>query len=203
MISCILLSAGLSSRFGSPKALAKLNSKTTIEHLTATLLASKVDEIIVVLGDMAETIKPIIPKHSKIKIVFNELFREGQTSSFKAGLRTVSPKAKGMMLSPVDTPLVTAKTLNMLIEEFYLKEPAILIPAFETRRGHPPIFHVQLKEQLLNLSSSKGLNEFEREHSAEACFFPVSDPGILINFNTPEEFTPLKHVYLKTIASAT
>ena len=69
MISCILLSAGYSSRFGSPKALAKLNGQTIIEQLQKILVASILDEIIVVLGAFAEDIKSYLLKHKKIKLV--------------------------------------------------------------------------------------------------------------------------------------
>ncbi len=50
MVTCILLSAGSSQRFGSPKALAELYDETVLEHLQKMLLATQVGEIIIVLG---------------------------------------------------------------------------------------------------------------------------------------------------------
>ena len=56
MISCILLSAGFSRRFGSPKALALINGVTVIEQLQNILVRSQVGETVVVLGDHANDI---------------------------------------------------------------------------------------------------------------------------------------------------
>ncbi|VAX34845.1 hypothetical protein MNBD_UNCLBAC01-1087, partial [hydrothermal vent metagenome] len=86
MLSCILLSAGASARFGSPKALAKQpsNNRPIIEKIQKTLLKTKIDEIIIVLGAHAESIKPFLLKHKNIKVVYNKDHNFGQTSSFKA-----------------------------------------------------------------------------------------------------------------------
>ena len=50
MISAIILAAGLSSRMGMPKQLLKLGGKTMVRIVTENVLASKVDEVLVVTG---------------------------------------------------------------------------------------------------------------------------------------------------------
>src|SRR3989338_3666132 len=73
MISCILLSAGLSSRFGSPKALGLLDpSLTVIERVQQMLVSSRLDEIVIVLGFRHTRIKPYVLNHKKIKVVYNK-----------------------------------------------------------------------------------------------------------------------------------
>ena len=196
MISCILLSAGLSQRFGSPKALARLGGKTVIEHLQSVFVQSKADEIIVVLGDAAEQIKPLILDHKKVKLVYNKDYILGQTSSFKAGLKAVSNNAAGIMLHPVDVPLVKAATIDLIIHQFEKSLPDILIPAHNGRKGHPPVFHAKNKKALLAFSDAKGLNEFEHEHAAETSLFNVDDPGICRSFNTKEEFEEIKKSFV-------
>ena len=69
MISCILLSAGFSSRFGSPKALAKRNGETVIEHIQRSLLNTLIEEIIIVLGNKADKIEPFVLNHKRVKFV--------------------------------------------------------------------------------------------------------------------------------------
>ena len=120
MISCVLLSAGLSSRFGSPKALAKISGKTLIERLQKTLLGSFVDEVVIVLGAYAEQIQPFILNHKKVKVVYNKDYNLGQTSSFKAGVNEISSTSDGIMLYPVDYPFVGKDTLMYLIDSFRL-----------------------------------------------------------------------------------
>ena len=192
MVSCLLLSAGLSTRFGAPKALARINGKTVIEHVQNSLIHSKTDEIVIVLGDRASDIEPHILNHRKIKVVYNKDYISGQTSSFQAGLRAISPESRGIMLLPIDVPSIKSTTLDFLIEEFIKKEPLILIPSYHGKKGHPPFFSSKLKGELLEMDIATGLNTFERQHEPGVTLVSVEDDGILRTFNTQAEFEKIK-----------
>ena len=176
MISCILLSAGSSSRFGGPKALAVLDQTPVIEHLQNVLISSNVFEVIVVLGAASEKIEPHLLNHKKITCVHNKDYHLGQMSSFKIGLGKVSQKSLGVMLLPIDYPLVKIKTINALCQYFLESHPAALIPTYQDRKGHPPIFHANLIPQLSALANSTGLNVFEEEMKSKTVLYPVNDP---------------------------
>lgn len=191
-LSCILLSAGLSGRFGSPKALARLNHKTVIEHLQQLLLATQLAEIIIVLGHRPRPIKSLLFNHRRIRIVHNKDYKLGQASSFKAGLKEIACHTEGIMLFPIDYPMIRKETLDELIAYFLKKTPSILIPAWQGKRGHPPIFHARLKEEILNLDHSLGVNTIIHRHQTDIVLLPVKDPGVVQSFNTQEEFEQLK-----------
>ena len=194
MISAILLSAGLSERFGSPKALAKINETTrVIETVQRTLLASPINEIIVVLGAFAADIKPFLLKEKRIKSVLNKNYREGQISSFQVGLKRVSSSAQGVLLWPVDYPAVKLNTIEILCDQFLNNDSLkIIIPSFKDHKVHPPIFPIHLKEEFLELDHSQGLNIVAQRHQNITTIYPVDDPGVIKTFNTPEEFEQLK-----------
>ena len=192
MVSCLLLSAGFSSRFGSPKALARLGDRTLIEHLQELLLSAQLHEIIIVLGHGAEQIKPFLFKHTKIKVVYNKDYKFGQTSSFKCGLKEVTAAATGILLFPVDYPLIKKETLDILISYFEENKPSILIPSCQDKKGHPPILAAGLKNELLALKDSMGVNAVIHDHADEVTVLPVDDPGVIKSFNTKEEFEKLK-----------
>ncbi len=187
MISCILLAAGVSLRFGSPKPLARIDSKTIIEFIQERLLSTGLSEIIVVLGNQAEAIAPFVLKNPRIKYVVNANYKLGQTSSFKTGLEAVSPESKGIMLLPADTPLIKPSTIDELIRIFLEKSPAILVPAYADRKGHPPVFSARLKEELLGLKNDEPVSSILRKRQAEILKVPVDDEGVTLSFNTPEE----------------
>ena len=193
MITCVLLSAGFSRRFGSPKALALLNGKTVLEHVETMLVETKIDEIIVVLGAHAEEIKPYLLKHTKLKFVYNKDYNLGQTSSFKAGLQNISKDAQGILLLPVDYPLVQKETIDHLIRHFWDHSPFIVVPAFDQKKGHPPLFSVRLKHEFLALDNECGLNVIAHAHEKETIILPVKDPGVIRTFNTPEEFQAIRN----------
>ncbi len=197
MISCILLAAGLSSRFGSPKALSSLQGKPIIERIQRVIIDSHVSELIVVLGAFAEEIKPFLLKHKKINVVYNKDFHLGQTSSFKSGLRTLSDDIEGIMLLPVDYPLIKKEILDCLAEEFSKTKPLVLIPTYQGKKGHPPIFNNCLKEKLLKLDDSLGVNTITGLYANRIKFLDVSDSGIIKTFNTREEFVHLKREWVR------
>ncbi len=193
MISCLLLCAGQSSRFGSPKALALIQGQTVISRLQQMLLDSCVDEIIIVTGAHAQEITPYLLNHKKIKHVYNKNYILGQTSSFQAGLDEVCPQAQGLMLLPVDYPLVTTPTINLLVDKFIQDPLKIVIPTYNGQKGHPPIFPVVLKNEFLSLDSKEGLNVVQRRHKEIIVCWPVTDPGVSQSFNTLEEFKRLEN----------
>ncbi len=192
MVSCLLLSAGFSSRFGSPKALARLKDQTLIEHLQELLLSTQLHEIIIVLGHGAEQIKPFLFKHIKIKVVYNKDYKFGQTSSFKCGLKDLAAQATGILLLPIDYPIVKAETFDALIAFFEGKKPMALIPSYQDKKGHPPILNVGLKSEFLALKDSVGVNTVIHHHIDDVIVLPVDDPGVLKSFNTKEEFERIK-----------
>ncbi len=198
MISCILLSAGLSSRFGSSKALALLNGITVIEYIQKTLEHALVSEVIVVLGSHANEVQPFLLKYKKVKYVYNKNYHWGQTSSFKIGLQNISNNALGVMLLPIDHPLIKLETIDLLVNYFLRQKPAVLIPTYQNKKGHPPLFDSQLKEIFSNMNNSLGLNIFLEQMNLPSTLFPVDDEGILLTFNTPDEFASLKEIYQKT-----
>lgn len=190
MISCILLSAGLSERFGSPKALACISGNTVIQHLQHTLLQSSCDEIIVVLGAHAHQIQPSIFIHSRIRIVYNKDYNFGQTSSVQAGWREADKSSTGVMFFPVDCPLVQASSIDKIIQHFKTQDPDILVPTYQDKKGHPPVFHQRLRAKTLDLPMDLGLNSLFAEHPPQT--IEINDPGIIKSFNTPQELDALR-----------
>ncbi len=106
------------------------------------------------------------------------------------GWRQANPSSEGVMFLPVDCPAVQASSIDKIADHFNKNKPDILIPTYQNKKGHPPIFHQRLKQKALDLPTNQGLN------SLFACFPPqtieINDPGIIKSFNTPKEFNEIK-----------
>lgn len=191
MVSCILLAAGSSSRFGSPKPLARIDEQPLIEFTLKKLLKTKVSEIIVVLGAEAKNIKAYVLKEPQIKSVINNNYQLGQTSSFKAGLTALSPQTQGIMLLPIDMPCIKPQTIDLLIDNFLKNPDIILIPAYQNKNGHPTLFPIKLLEEFKDLKNEEPLSSVQHKHASAAIKFPVDDEGAVLSFNTPEELRSL------------
>lgn len=185
MISCIILAAGESRRFGSPKALATVGALTVIHHIQKTLLDAGLEEILVVLGADAELIKLEVFNHTQVRVVHNKDYKLGQTSSFQAGVREASAPSRGFMLLPVDYPCIGRSTIEHLARHFVQNQMKVLVPLCEGRRGHPPVFHADLREDILALAADEGVNSLYDRHPPS--LLQVKDTGVLQTFNTPQE----------------
>ena len=76
MISAILLAAGQSKRMnGENKLVKKIKGIPLIKHSVKKILASAVDELIIVLGYQKEVVEKLIDKNEKIKFIFNKDFQ--------------------------------------------------------------------------------------------------------------------------------
>ncbi|MCR4338057.1 MAG: nucleotidyltransferase family protein, partial [Candidatus Omnitrophica bacterium] len=193
MFTCILLAAGLSSRFGSSKALVPLDeNETLIEHLQDTLIQSVVNHVVVVLGANADLTQPKIRNHPKITFIKNKNYLLGQTSSFQAGLTIAPTNTQGILLLPIDYPFVKVETINTLIKNFQNHHASILIPTYKNHRGHPPIFHSSWRDAFYKLDPSEGINSLIHQNESEVKIFPCSDPGVILTFNSPQEWEKIQ-----------
>ncbi|MDD5019422.1 MAG: nucleotidyltransferase family protein [Candidatus Omnitrophica bacterium] len=197
MVSCIVLAAGSSSRFGSPKPLTLIRSRPLIALLLEQLLKTQLGEIVVVLGADADAIMPCVTANPRVHCVFNDNHKRGQTSSFKKGLECISPAAQAAMLLPADVPFVKPETVDKIIETF-LKNPfAILIPTCGGRSGHPSVFSKKLFPEFASLADEAPLSTIQHIHASEILKLPVCDESVTLSFNTPEELRMITQI-LKT-----
>lgn len=195
MLSCILLAAGQSQRFGSVKALVERDGQTIITLLQKALLDANFNEIVVVLGAHADKIEPFLLNHSRVTIVYNKDHKFGQTSSFQCGLRKVSDQIHGIALLPVDFPLLQAATLREIGDAYLSSSSKIVIPSYKGRRGHPPIFPYDLKKEFLTLDVQEGLNTIQHRYEDRCMEFEVDDPAVITSFNTPLEWEEIKRAW--------
>src|SRR4029077_1174569 len=144
MLAAVILSAGASSRMGRPKALLPYREGTFLEHLIQVTRHPRIGVTRVVLGAGAEVIRTIAKLDPSV-VVINPEWERGQLSSVNAGLRSlVGVDADGIVLCPVDHPLVSARLVSELVERFYENNKAIVVPTYGGRRGHPVIFSNEL-----------------------------------------------------------
>jgi len=188
MISAIVLAAGESNRMGKPKQLMPLGESTILEQAVDNLLDSAVDETIVVLGHKAEEVRKAIANRP-VRVAVNPDYRQGMSTSIIAGLNLINRRAQVVLIALGDQPFVDSQTINILVEEFKSGDKGIAVPVYHGKRGHPVIFDIGYKDELLNLKGDIGGREIIARHSEDVLEVAVNCEGVCIDIDTVENYT--------------
>jgi molybdenum cofactor cytidylyltransferase len=185
MLAAVILSGGASSRMGSPKALLAYQGRPFLEHLLDVTVHPKIKVRRVVLGAHAEPIAKSIALAGD-EIVINDDWESGQLSSIQAAIRSLPDGTDGLLLCLIDHPLISKTLVNELIEQFYTTPAKIVLPVYESRRGHPVIFPATLYQELLQAPADKGARAVVWAHSpADVLELPTNEEGCVLNLNDP------------------
>jgi len=187
MINAIILAAGESKRMGKPKPLLRFEDKTFLEQIISVLKLSDVDRITVVLGAEAETIKKPIDL-SKTNVVINKDYQKGQLSSLIAGIEDTPEDTEAILVCLVDNPFITKEVVNQIISKFKETKNPIIVPVFNSERGHPTLFSKSLFTELLNAPEEQGARYVLYSNEEKVLELETSESGILIGIDTPDDY---------------
>ena len=162
-VSAILLAAGAGSRFGGEKLLATYGGRPLIEASLSTLADAPVEETVVVVGDGARRIREACEPYG-FEVVENSDWAEGISTSVKAGLRALGPRARAAIVLLADQPLVGAGAVERLLAAF--EEGARVAAAtYGGELRNPVLFTREVWPLLMTeLSGDEGARSFLRRH---------------------------------------
>jgi molybdenum cofactor cytidylyltransferase len=186
-IGAILLAAGRSSRFGSPKQLAQYEGKSLIRRAAESLTSSLCNPVIVVLGAEIERCRFEVADLPVI-VCINDDWRSGMSSSIRSGLSNllaIKPDVSAVIIALCDQPYITSENINLLATRFIGSSTNVVAAGYNGVQGVPALFASLIFDQLLSLEGDKGARHLIRslEHvetvQMEESAFDVDTPGDL------------------------
>jgi molybdenum cofactor cytidylyltransferase len=187
MICAIILAAGLSSRMGVQKLLLPFGGKTVIGHIVDQLLVSSIDEIHVVVGHNADQIFAELSGRA-ISIVNNPDYKSGMLSSVRCGLKSLPEKCRFVMVVLGDQPSISTELIDQMLKSFAATEKDILVPLYQGKRGHPILFSVKYRDEIMMHYDDMGLRGLMHEHSEEVFELEVPTASVLCDMDYPEDY---------------
>ncbi|MEM7243790.1 MAG: nucleotidyltransferase family protein [Acidobacteriota bacterium] len=197
MSSAVILAAGEGRRLGRPKAGIELGGRALLTHVLDTCRTTFLEEIVVVLGAEADTLRPLVVEQEAsddgpaVRVVVHDDWAAGRTGSLQAGLRALTRERDGALVFPVDHPLVRVTTLDAVLGVFNYAaaQPEVVVPCLETdgerRRGHPVLVAAALREAIQALGPDDPLNTLLR--SKVRLEVPVDDEAVLLDIDEPAD----------------
>src|ERR687890_2886472 len=191
-VSAIVLAAGGGSRFGGGKLLAELGGRPIIEAVLDNLREAPVDEIIAVVGADAERLRKICERYS-VRIVANEEWERGQSTSVLAGLRVSGGRAAVVFLLG-DQPFVGAEAVARLVAAF-AEGAKVAVATYGGKRRNPVLFSREIWPLLeAEVAGDEGGRSFLRRRPELVVEGPGEGVGDPVDVDTREDLRHLEEM---------
>ncbi len=196
-IGAVILAAGAGRRMGRPKALVEWQGEAFLARV-ARVLDGQADlaAVCVVLGAEADAVKAQVALPPRVQVVVNADWETGgMLSSIQTGLSALlaaGHAGDGLLVWPVDHPAVGAPAVAELLASYLALRPAVAIPAWSGRHGHPVIFAPETYTELASVSGGEGARAVANAHSR--LVVAVDDPGVLLGVDRPADLASLDPV---------
>ena len=189
MISAILLAAGESKRIPLENKLIKsFKGKPLINHILKSLIKSKVNRIIIVLGYEHIKVKKILLKSKKIILIRNKNYKKGISSSIKYGLKKITKKNKGFMITHSDMPFIKSSHINKIYVSLLKKNNLVHVMKYENRIGNPIGFNNTVLNKIKNIKGDIGAKYMVKRLKKNTNFIDVASNKIFKDFDLKKDF---------------
>jgi molybdenum cofactor cytidylyltransferase len=154
-------------------------------------LASQAEPVIVVTGHEAAKIEAALSGLG-VTIVHNPGFREGLSTSLKAGLAAVPSTADGALVLLGDMPQINAGLIDRMIAAFSPPDGrSICVAIHQQRRGNPVLWARRFFTEIEGLAGDAGAKTLLDAHEEQLCEIDA-DSGVLRDIDTPEALAALR-----------
>ena len=140
-VAALVLAAGASARFGSPKALATFEGRPLLEHVLDAVREAGIDEIVVVLGHGADEIEDGIEWLSERRVRNPD--PRHLASSLQVGIAAITdidPPVKGVVIALGDQPRTRPEVIRALVAAARTSDRPVVVPRYSDGGGANPVF---------------------------------------------------------------
>ncbi len=195
MIIGVVLAAGHSRRMGAPKPLLAVDEQQSfLEHVISALRDGGCHDVWVVVGPEHDAAAREIGEavwDAGARRLINPLADAQQVDSLRVAIRSLPPEAHAIIETPVDFPRIRAATVRRLIEAFQRSQAPVVVPTYGGRHGHPTLFARSVWPELFADPLPEGARTVVHAHRGDLLEVAVDDAGILLDVDTPEDYTRL------------
>ncbi len=189
-VVAIVLAAGLGSRMGGDKMLAQVDGKPMIAITVSNILASAVDEVIVVTGHDSQKVEAALAGMN-LRFVNNPDYSKGLATSLRAGVEAAG-NADAAVICLGDMPRVKPQVVDKLIAAFNpVEHRSIVVPTCNNTFGNPVLWGAEHFVRLANLVGDRGARKLLAELASDVTEVEA-DSGVLLDADTPEALAQLK-----------
>lgn len=186
----VILAAGDSTRFGSPKQLLDWKGKPFIRHIAETALQADLQPVLVITGSQHTEIESCLSDLPVI-VIQNPNYKNGQSESIKLGIKNLPVKIGANIFLLADQPQIPVEVIRALKERYSQTLSPIIAPlVLEERRANPVLFDKVTFPDLLQLTGDVGGRAIFDKHKVD--YLPWHDDILIFDVDTPKDYERLK-----------
>jgi molybdenum cofactor cytidylyltransferase len=184
-VAGLILAAGGSTRIGQPKQLLNWQGKPFVRVVAETALQSELSPVVVLTGAAADQVEAALDGLD-VEIVFNPDWKEGQSTSLKAGINALPPETQAVVTMLVDQPQIPHSLVDTLVETHANLFAPIVATMVEHRRGNPVLFDRITFENLVEVEGDAGGRKIFSRFRVH--YVPWLDARIGLDVDTVEDY---------------
>ena len=181
----VILAAGGSSRMGEPKQLLDFQGRSLLHRAAATALEGGCGPVVVVVGAGEERMRAELAG-LPVRIVRNEDWSEGLSTSVKAGLAALEGDVEAVIFVPCDQPGVDAGVLNGLLAARERSGRGIVVSGYGGAWGAPMLLAAGYWAEVRELTGDRGAQKVAYAHADEVECVPFPDGTF--DIDTPADY---------------
>ena len=173
---------------GQPKMVLPWGNKTVIEQVVTTFLNAGIEDLLIVTGGAHEAVQQALQPYS-VQQIYNPDYANGEMlSSLQLGLSVLSQQTQAVLVGLGDQPQVQEQCIRSICETYAAEKPALIVPSFNRKRGHPWLVTRSLWNEILALQPPQTLRDFLNNNSEEIHYLNLDTPTILKDLDTPDDY---------------
>lgn len=182
-LAIVILAAGASTRFGSPKQLAPWQDEVVLRKIAQRAVEIGRGRVTVVLGAHAQEIRPLL-EDLPVEVAVNDAWREGLGSSLRVGIQSL-PNETAALVWLGDQVGVTVQDLSHLIDAWDGDRSRIAASRYHGTVGVPAVFPDSAFPELLAIRGDHGAKGVLLRQPERTTL--VDMPNAAIDIDTPDD----------------
>ena len=162
-LRAVILAAGASRRYGSPKQLARYRGETLVARSVRLAREAGAEAVCVVLGYRADLMRRALQQGGAARVrtstIRNPRWRDGMGRSLAGGVGALDRRARAVLVCLADQPLLESRDLSALVMAWRASPRSIVASRYAGKTGVPAIFPRAHFRALKSLSGDRGAQE--------------------------------------------
>ncbi len=187
-VAAVILAAGESRRFGSPKQLLNWHGKPLIWHVARKALQAGLHPVIIVCGAEIDEIRRAVAD-LPVELIHNPNWAQGQGTSVKLGTEVARSQCGAILFLLADQPEISVPLIRSLINTHAQSLYPVTGPLVDGQRANPVLFDRLTFADLTALSGESGGRQLFSKFPVD--WIPWHDALPLLDVDTPEDYARL------------